>query len=56
LGTGRGISVLQLLHAMEKAIGRKIPYKIAPRRPGDVGICVASVEKAKRQENFILIY
>ncbi|MEG3192300.1 UDP-glucose 4-epimerase GalE [Lysobacter sp. D1-1-M9] len=36
LGTGRGISVLQLLQAFERASGRKIPYEIVDRRPGDV--------------------
>ena len=36
LGTGRGTSVLELVRAFEKASGRKIPYRIAPRRAGDV--------------------
>ena len=36
LGTGRGVSVLELLHGFEKASGRPIPYQIVARRPGDV--------------------
>jgi UDP-glucose 4-epimerase len=36
LGTGRGISVLELVRAFERASGRAIPYEIASRRPGDV--------------------
>ncbi|MCC4115536.1 UDP-glucose 4-epimerase GalE [Aromatoleum toluclasticum] len=36
LGTGRGYSVLDVLHAFERACGRKLPYCIAARRPGDV--------------------
>ena len=37
LGTGRGYSVLDLVQAFERASGRKVPYKIVARRPGDVG-------------------
>jgi UDP-glucose 4-epimerase len=36
LGTGTGYSVLEILHAFERTIGRGIPHRIAPRRPGDV--------------------
>ena len=39
LGTGRGQSVLDMIHAFEAASGRKIPYRFAPRRPGDVAAC-----------------
>ncbi|MCP1107654.1 UDP-glucose 4-epimerase GalE [Serratia nevei] len=39
LGTGVGYSVLQMLHAFERACGRKIAYHIAPRRPGDIAEC-----------------
>jgi UDP-glucose 4-epimerase len=39
LGTGRGYLVLQMIKAFEAASGRKIPYRIAPRRPGDVAQC-----------------
>ena len=41
LGTGRGTSVLELVHAFERASGRRVPYEIAPRRPGDVAACWA---------------
>jgi len=46
LGTGRGYSVLELHAAFEKACGKKIPYKIAPRRPGDIAVCYADPAKA----------
>ena len=36
LGTGRGYSVLEMVHAFEKACGRKLPYELVARRPGDV--------------------
>jgi len=41
LGTGNGYSVLQMVAAMKKASGKEIPYKIVPRRPGDVASCYA---------------
>ncbi|MBR0509757.1 MAG: UDP-glucose 4-epimerase GalE [Clostridia bacterium] len=47
LGTGRGVSVLELVHAFEKANGIKIPYVIAPRRPGDIAYSYADASKAK---------
>lgn len=47
LGTGRGTSVLELVRAFEKATGRAIPRKIAPRRPGDIAMCWAATEKAE---------
>lgn len=47
LGTGKGTSVLEIVHAFEKASGKKINYKIAPRRAGDIATCYASTEKAK---------
>lgn len=39
LGTGKGYSVLEVIHAYEKASGRKIPYEIIARRPGDIAAC-----------------
>ena len=48
LGTGRGTSVLELVHAFQRANGVTIPYEIAPRRPGDVAACYAGTEKAAR--------
>jgi len=41
LGTGNGYSVLQMVAAMKKASGKEIPYKIVPRRAGDVATCYA---------------
>jgi UDP-glucose 4-epimerase len=49
LGTGRGVSVLDLIAAFSKASGKEIPYQIAPRRPGDIDSCYASSEKAKKE-------
>ena len=46
LGTGRGTSVLELLHAFERAAGRSIPYAIGPRRAGDVASCWADVTRS----------
>ena len=41
LGTGRGYSVLEMIKAFSKALGRDIPYVLAPRRPGDIATCYA---------------
>lgn len=49
LGTGQGISVLQLIRAFEKASGKSIPYEIAPRRPGDLPEYYANAEKAANE-------
>lgn len=46
LGTGRGYSVLEMIQGFETASGRKIPYKIAHRRSGDVAACWADPSKA----------
>ena len=46
LGTGHGASVLQAVAAFERACGRVIPTRVAPRRPGDVATCYASAAKA----------
>ena len=48
LGTGNGFSVLQLVHAFEKACGHKIPYVVAPRRAGDLAYSYANPDKALR--------
>ncbi|MDQ2734289.1 MAG: UDP-glucose 4-epimerase GalE [Pseudomonadota bacterium] len=47
LGSGRGHSVLELVHAFEKASGRAVPYRIAGRRPGDVDACYADADLAR---------
>lgn len=49
LGTGKGYSVLDVIHAFEKACGKKLPYSIKPRRDGDVAACYSNAEKAKRE-------
>jgi UDP-glucose 4-epimerase len=46
LGTGRGYSVLDVIHAYEKASGRAIPYEIVARRPGDIAACYADTALA----------
>ena len=46
LGTGQGYSVLDMVHAMEKAVGKPIAYRIAPRRAGDIAQCYADPAKA----------
>ena len=47
LGTGKGYSVLDMVKAFEKATGKKVPYKIAPRREGDIAECYANPKKAE---------
>ncbi len=47
LGTGKGYSVLEILHAFERTIGRSIPYRIAPRRAGDVAEAWADPSRAR---------
>lgn len=49
LGTGKGVSVLELVHAFEDVSGQKIPYEIAPRRAGDLAEYYANVQKAADQ-------
>ena len=46
LGTGTGYSVLDMVHAFEEANGVKVPYEIAPRRPGDLPTCYADPGKS----------
>jgi len=49
LGTGIGISVLDLVKAFEKVTGRKVPYIITGRRAGDIAACFADPDKACRE-------
>lgn len=49
LGTGVGYSVLDVLHAYEKACGKTLKYEIKPRRDGDVAICYSDSAKAGRE-------
>ena len=46
LGTGTGYSVLEIVRAFEQASSKRVTYKIAPRRPGDVAACYADPSKA----------
>ena len=52
LGTGKGYSVLDMIHAFEKACGKKLPYKICPRRSGDIATCYAKADKAEKELGF----
>ncbi len=49
LGTGRGFSVLEVVRAFEEASGRRVPYRVVPRRPGDIARCWADPARAERE-------
>jgi len=49
LGTHRGYSVLELVRAFENVTGKKVPYRIVGRRPGDIAISYADASKARRE-------
>jgi UDP-glucose 4-epimerase len=49
LGNGSGHSVLEVIQAVERVSGRKVPYRMCPRRPGDAAVLVASSERAHRE-------
>jgi len=49
LGTGRGYSVLEVVQAFERASTQAVPYRIAPRRPGDIAMCYADPAMAQRE-------
>lgn len=55
LGTGKGYSVLDVVKAFEKASGKKIPYAIAGRRPGDIAECYADPSKARQELNWAAV-
>jgi UDP-glucose 4-epimerase len=52
LGTGTGYSVLQMVAAFEKTTGRKVPYQLVDRRPGDVAECYADPTRARELMNW----
>ena len=52
LGTGKGYSVLEMIKAFSKALGRDIPYVIDPRRPGDIPECYADPSLAYKLIGF----
>ena len=56
LGTGKGYSVLDILHAYEKACGKTLPYVIDPRRPGDIAACYADPTKAREELGWVAQY
>jgi UDP-glucose 4-epimerase len=47
LGTGVGYSVLDMVKAFEQACGKALPYRVAPRRAGDIAACYANADKAQ---------
>ncbi|MGM9662508.1 MAG: UDP-glucose 4-epimerase GalE [Oscillospiraceae bacterium] len=49
LGTGTGYSVLDMVKAFERVTGQKVPYRIAPRRPGDLGMVYADPAKSAEE-------
>lgn len=49
LGTGRGTSVLELLHAFERACGKELPYEVGPRRAGDLPVTYADPTRAREE-------
>jgi UDP-glucose 4-epimerase len=49
LGTGQGYSVVEMVSAFEKASGKKVPYKIVGRRPGDIASCYADPSLAREE-------
>ena len=52
IGTGKGVSVLELIKSLEQASGRKVPYSVIARRPGDVASCYADVSLAEKELNW----
>ena len=56
LGTGKGSSVLDVIHAYEKACGKTIPYEILPRREGDIAACYAACDKAREEMGWVAEY
>ena len=49
LGTGKGLSVLDVIHAFGDACGKPVPYRVGPRRPGDAVACYADPTKAANE-------
>ena len=49
LGTGKGYSVIDMVDAFSKVVGKEIPYEIKERRPGDIATCYAQADKAKKE-------
>ena len=56
LGTGKGYSVLDVIHAFSKACGHDIPYEIKPRRAGDIATCYSKCDLAKEELGWQAVY
>lgn len=56
LGTGTGSSVLDVIHAFERACGKELPYEIKPRRAGDIAENYAACEKAHTELDWVAQY
>lgn len=56
LGTGKGYSVLDVIHAFEKACGHPLKYQIKPRRAGDIAMCYCDPAKAKAELGWEAVY
>ncbi|MDR0424062.1 MAG: UDP-glucose 4-epimerase GalE [Clostridiales Family XIII bacterium] len=56
LGAGRGYSVMEVIKAFSEACGKKIPYKVVARRPGDIACCFADASKAKNELGWRAVY
>jgi UDP-arabinose 4-epimerase len=52
LGAGRGVSIIEIINSIEKIIGKKVPFKIKPRRPGDPPSLFADISKARNLIDF----
>lgn len=52
LGTGKGNSVLEVIHAFEEATGEKVPYQMTSRRAGDIPVMFAAIDKAEKVLNW----
>ncbi len=52
IGTGKGVSVFELIESLKEASGRDVPYKVVGRRPGDIASCYADVSLAEKELNW----
>lgn len=53
LGTGKGYSVLDIVHNFEEATGVEVPYEIQARRPGDIAVCYSSADLAEKELGWV---
>jgi UDP-glucose 4-epimerase len=56
IGTGVGYSVLEMVAAFERACGKKVPYKVLPRRKGDVAVCYADPSLSRQELGWEAVY